>query len=131
MSNACLLQDLKPDVFLHTMRSAALYNMPKLLACCEHHVVTVSVGRDMTLERQCRTEQLLFHSYSRIAMALVMSLGSSVDQASTKQQDCECRCCRHVSCQCKALAPPSKDLSSYIPSPQELLKMAMESMPHS
>ena len=57
------MQDLKPDVFLHTMQSAALYNMPKLLACCEYHVATIFMKtRDTALVVQCMTDQLLLQS---------------------------------------------------------------------
>ncbi len=123
MSKSCFMQDLKPDVFLHTMQSAALYNMPKLLACCEYHVATIFMKtRDTALVVQCMTDQLLLQSCIRLHLVGALAFKSSQDQACSKQQKCECHCCRRSCCICKAIAPPPQGIMQLFTKPARAAK---------
>ncbi len=133
------VQNLEMDLesFLHTMKCATLYGMPKLLACCEYYIALSSSGLQPTpnsalLRARCLSEPLLRRSSSRIAESFGIAFVSLAEQAS-RRQPCKCACCQgrndpgYTSCNCYIAATPKEKLSGFLPSPKALLRMAAES----
>ena len=129
---------------MHTMMCAVLYDMPKLLACCEYYIAVRSSGlhsnkvvatetfdpSGAVLRLCCSSEPMFMRSYTHVAEAFCMAFERLADQASRKQP-CSCACCQSQrdpkvwqSCSCRIATMPKEGLSSFLPSPKELLKMA-------
>ena len=57
------MQDQSLEAFMHTLDSACLLDMPKLLACCEHHICADPKQRfglkQLQLSRQFATTSAL------------------------------------------------------------------------
>lgn len=130
----CGLQDQEDDVFLHIMKCATLYDMPKLLACCEYYVALSSLRSSHTVLRaRCLSEQLLIRSWSHIAVSFCMAFQSLFYQA-PPTQPCSCACCQQrrrqgysdCCCKCAIAATPAarEKLSKFVASPKEFLKIA-------
>ena len=125
------------DSFLHLMKSATLFGMPKLLACCEYYVVFTSLttSHQHMLKALCLREQQLSCSWSHIAEGLCTAFHKLIDPACQAHFDtipCPCECCQKasrvtgtVSCKClRNSLGLGKALRVVVPSPKEFLKMA-------
>lgn len=126
---------------MHTMKCATLYGMPKLLACCEYYIVLGSSSLQTTmvatgtptctvLKARCLSEPMLRRSWSHIAECFCFAFRRLAVQISCRQS-CKCVCCRvgrkdpgWASSNCHLAATTEEELSSFLPSPMELLKMA-------
>ena len=84
---------------MDTMKSASLYSMPKLLACCEYRVALSAVSTlHSKLRALCAKEPLLAGSWSRIAEAFAITIyrvnGPTI-LAKCDVEPCKCSCCEH------------------------------------
>ena len=125
------------DSFHDLMKSAALFGMPKLLACCEHHVAfTSNIASFEQLRDLCRKEPLLDRSQGRINKGLSGILcrytsGTSVKSSSLTP--CACVCCTQqrkiygaASCRCLTKINHPVSMGYLLPSPKGFLKMATD-----
>ena len=73
------LQGKPEEAFLEMLDAAAMFNMPKLLACCEHHIATYILGEyPMRLPSEYKLEEHVpILSALRIAQALRLALSKS------------------------------------------------------
>ena len=82
----CGLQDQGYDIFLHTVKCASLFGMPKLLACCEYYIALESLQTShtllMTRSTSCLSKELLGCSSIRIAEGFCMAFKGLADQVS-------------------------------------------------
>ena len=94
------MQDKPLEVFWHMLDCASVYNMPKLLACCEHHLAIDPLQRFKVLPASFASEQQLPGcSLLRVADALRAAFHKmAVDHASPKMplERCDCPCCHIV-----------------------------------
>jgi hypothetical protein len=66
------LQSKSEGAFLEMLDAAVLYNMPKLLVCCEHHIAANILGQDkMCLPSEYRLEE---HVPSMTALRIANAL---------------------------------------------------------
>ena len=103
------MQDL--EAFLQTLDAAVSCDMPKLLACCEHHIAADS--QQKLQPKIARLEQLLpISSALRIAQGLRMALQRMVEEyAAAEDQD-------------QSKGTVTVMLSKYLPGPKQFLQMA-------
>ena len=101
------MQDV--EVFLQFLDSAIRCGMPKLLACCEHHIAADPQQR--VEQKSARLEQLLpVSSTLRIAQGLRMALYRlAADNAAADSKGIE-----------------GVLLSKYVPGPKEFFQMAQQ-----
>ena len=94
------LQDKAPEVFWHMLECATVYGMPKLLACCEHHLATDPLQRFQILPASFPSGQYLPGcSLLRVADGLRAAFHSmALDYAIPKlpAEQCDCQCCLTV-----------------------------------
>ena len=130
------------EAFLHILFSALLCDMPKLLACCDHHIAADPQQSFQPIS--LRLKHLLpISSALRIAEGLCVAFQRmAADHAAADQsQRCECECCRRNrqgfrsgqtisrgpqirACYSKGIAGAT--LNKYVPGPKEFLEMAQQ-----
>ena len=134
------MQDQSVEAFLHILDSTVLCDMPKLLACCQHHISADPQQRFQPIS--LRLKRLLpVSSALRIAEGLRVAFQRmAADHAAADQsQRCECKCCRrnrqsfrsgktisrgpHI-CACSRQGISGATLSKYVPGPKEFLEIA-------
>ncbi len=100
------------EVFLQTLDSAVRCGMPKLLACCEHHIA--ADPQQWSQQNSSHQEQLLpISSALRIAQGLRMALHRmAADDAAADQS--------------RRKGNKGVPLSKYVPGPKEFLQMAQQ-----
>ncbi len=138
-----VLQGQDIDVFFRDMKSAAMFDMPKLLACYEHYIALHRVDvPDSVLWNRCRREQQLTHSFARIAEGVNMAFDSLKSRA-LREEQCRChygdsddrdwygRVCKlfglfdvYEPCCGKNSLMTSSEIRGLVPTPMEFLKMA-------
>ena len=137
------VQDQKPEDFLHIMKSASLYGMPQLLACCEYYLaLSTLTASHADVRAQCAAEPLLVRSWHRIAEAFCEAWKSSAGSEAPKKsssQPCSCSWCRYcrgeqyggheLHCKCTQAFPTVSARESFLPSPKEFMEMAKAGRP--
>ena len=120
------------DDFFHNMRSAALLDMPKLLACYEYYIALDYVDNsDPLLFNRCEGEQELIHSLARSLKGVGIAFKSLQHETSSKKR-CTCYCGhsrkgwfgrKTVNCLCESTFMAKSESRKLVPSPSEFLKM--------
>ncbi len=140
LSNA--LQDQDFDKFINIMTSAALFGMPKVLACCEYYVAVdtykeahMGLATQTELGARCSREELLDCSRGRIGDGLAIAIHGMYGTQRDKYSDvtpCGCECCKRIcktlgktSCSCSKKTVSLKTMAQLVPRPMEFLEMAM------
>lgn len=78
------LQSKSKEAFLEMLDAAAMFDMPKLLACCEHHIAAniLKIDDQMRLPSEYKLEEHVpILSALRIAKALRLALAKSFAEA--------------------------------------------------
>ena len=135
-----LMQDQELEGFMHIMKCATLFVMPKLLACCEYHVALTSLQTPQqgVLVERCWSEQLLAHSWGCIAEGIRRAFNALREEGvrnltQYKTAPCTCACCVnrrnsygsdkcHCSGPVRDTPPPAQTV---LPGPKESLTMAL------
>ena len=75
------MQEQSLENFLHIIKSATLFGMPKLLACCEYYIVLTSMipSPHRVLRARRLREQQLCCSWGHIAEGLCMTIDNLTD----------------------------------------------------
>ena len=126
------MQDQKPDTFLQIMKCAAIFGMPKLLACCEYRIALSCLETShVALTSLCASDLLLAHSWTRIAKGLGMAIEGLSGSGTMGLTHCSCQCCGiqiqkygRGTCQCteKVLTVVTVDtVRKLVPSPKMVL----------
>ena len=136
------MQDQELESFLHIMKCATVFGMPKLLPYCEYHMALVSLQSPQqgVLIKQCWSEQLSARSLGCIAEGICRAfsgLHGEIVQGPQKTVPCTCECCqirsnsyrRGGQCICSLqcsqpvrMTPPC--VQAVLPGPKEFFKMA-------
>ena len=94
------MQDRPLEVFWHMLECATVYDMPKLLACCEHHLAIDPLQRFKVLPASFSLgQQLPGCSLLRVADALRAAFHKMAAGQSRRKmplERCDCQCCRIV-----------------------------------
>ena len=130
------MQDQSLDAFMHILDCAVVCDMPKLLACCEHHIAADPQQRFQPISL-CLKHLLPISSALHIAEGLHLAFQNmAADHAAEDHSHaCDCGCCRHImqgnrsrktshSCICSRQGIAGATLSRYMPGPKEFLEMA-------
>ena len=93
------MQDQELESFLHIMKCATVFGMPKLLAYCEYHMALVSLQSPQqgVLIKRCWSEQLSARSLGCIAEGICRAfsgLHGEIVQGPQKTVPCTCECCQ-------------------------------------
>ena len=118
------------------MTCAALFGMPKLLACCEYNIaLSALAGTQADLRARCENDQVLVGSWTRIAKGFCRALQCATGASKRGESEpCSCDCCLRQrgdplvpcsrSCTCSRLVHTSKAARSFVQSPKEFFRMA-------
>ena len=116
------------------MKCASLYDLPKLLACCEYNVALSAVDTlHSELRTLCASEPLLFCSLARIFEAFAVTIyreNGPTMKASCDVEPCPCHCCQllrgsnAVCCNCTHAYSTKNTTRKLMPGPKEFLEMA-------
>ena len=125
------------DEFMHILDCAIVFEMPKLLACCEHHICTDTSQRfQPMLSRSDRSISLPLSSALRIAKGLQVAFQEIAKDpaASRPDQGSKCGDCDTCRRQIRYGSGRGPDrcrkhgsdavLRKYMPSPKEFFEMA-------
>ena len=125
------MQNKSVDWFMYLLDFASVFEMPKLLACCEHHICIDPKQRFQPM-RSSSQHLLPTSSALRIAKGLRMAfqrIGNRPCSSSVNSQLC-CRCTGCESFRLRYLSGADTTkciclcLSRYVPRPKEFLAMA-------
>ncbi len=128
------MQEKSVDAFMHLLDCAVVFEMPKLLACCEHHICIDPKQRFQPM--RCSAHYLLPTSS---ALRIANGLRTAFQMIGNNPYICNIQTCTHEDCRCtgcerfKCRYPRGVDtgkcicvrLSSYMPSSKQFLAMAL------
>ena len=128
------MQDQSIDAFMHTLECAKGFNMPKLMACCEHHICADPLQRFQPLSARLG-DALPPSAVTRIADCLQVAIQKMAARLVAVQGFSAHYCCKDLVAAFvnvpRSGNPSSENfargmLGKYAPSPKDFLEMTQQ-----